>query len=114
MLGFDIKAEALCTYVTSESFVPKDHPLRAIRKMADEALAGMDSLFDGMYATTGRSSIPPEKLLKAQLLMILYSIRSNRQLAEQIHYNFLFAGFSAWHWTRRFGIIPASPRTVTA
>lgn len=60
--------------------------------MAD-ALAGMDKLFDSMYATTGRSSIPPEKLLKAQLLMILYSIRSNRQLVEQIHYNFLFRWF---------------------
>ena len=93
MRGFDSKSEALFTYVTPESFVPKDHPLRAIRKMADEALAGMDKLFDSMYATTGRSSIPPEKLLKAQLLMILYSIRSNRQLVEQIHYNFLFRWF---------------------
>lgn len=83
MRGFDSNTEALFTYVTPESFVPKDHPLRAIRKMADEALAGMDKLFDSMYATTGRSSIPPEKLLKAQLLMILYSIRSNRQLVEQ-------------------------------
>ncbi|MRR56579.1 MAG: IS5 family transposase [Deltaproteobacteria bacterium] len=93
MRGFDSNTEALFTYVTPESFVPKDHPLRAIRKMADEALAGMDSLFDSMYAATGRSSIPPEKLLKAQLLMILYSIRSNRQLVEQIHYNFLFRWF---------------------
>ncbi len=93
MRGFDSKSEALFTYVTPESFVPKDHPLRAIRKMADEALTGMDKLFDSMYATTGRSSIPPEKLLKAQLLMILYSIRSNRPLVEQIHYNFLFRWF---------------------
>jgi transposase len=93
MRGFDSKSEALFTYVTPESFVPKDHPLRAIRRMADEALEGMDTIFDSMYATTGRSSIPPEKLLKAQLLMILYSIRSNRQLVEQIHYNFLFRWF---------------------
>lgn len=93
MRGYDSRTEALFTYVTPESFVPKDHPLRAIRKMADTALAGMDKLFDSMYATTGRSSIPPEKLLKAQLLMILYSIRSNRQLVEQIHYNFLFRWF---------------------
>src|SRR5512138_2992490 len=93
MRGYDSQTESLFTYVTPESFVPKDHPLRAIRKMADEALAGMDKLFDSMYATTGRSSIPPEKLLKAQLLMILYSIRSNRQLVEQIHYNFLFRWF---------------------
>jgi len=93
MRGYDSQTEALFAYVTPESFVPKDHPLRAIRKMAEEALVGMDKLFDSMYATTGRSSIPPEKLLKAQLLMILYSIRSNRQLVEQIHYNFLFRWF---------------------
>lgn len=93
MRGYDSKSEALFAYVTPESFVPKDHPLRAIRNMADEALVGMDKLFDSMYADTGRSSIPPEKLLKAQLLMILYSIRSNRQLVEQIHYNFLFRWF---------------------
>jgi len=93
MRGYDSSTEALFTYMTPESFVPKNHPLRAIRKMADEALVGMDKLFDSMYATTGRSSIPPEKLLKAQLLMILYSIRSNRQLVEQIHYNFLFRWF---------------------
>ena len=61
--------------------------------MADTALAGMDKLFDSMYATTGRSLIPPEKLLKAQLHRILYSIRRNRQLVEQIHYNFLFRWF---------------------
>lgn len=93
MRGVDNKTEALFTYVTPESFVPKDHPLRAIRKMADEALAGMHKLFDSIYASSGRPSIPPEKLLKAQLLMILYSIRSNRQLVEQIHYNFLFRWF---------------------
>lgn len=93
MRGFDSKTDALFAYVTPESFVPKKHPLRAIRKMADEALAGMDKLFDSIYASTGRSSIPPEKLLKAQLLMILYSIRGNRQLVEQIHYNFLFRWF---------------------
>lgn len=93
MRGFEDKSQALFTYVTPESFIPKDHPLRAIKKMADDALAGMDQLFDSIYASCGRSSIPPEKLLKAQLLMILYSIRSNRQLVQQIHYNFLFRWF---------------------
>lgn len=93
MRGYDNQTEAIFAYVTPESFVPKTHPLRAIRAMADEALKGMDKLFDSMYATTGRYSIPPEKLLKAQLLMILYSIRSNRQLVEQIHYNFLYRWF---------------------
>ena len=93
MRGYDSQTEAIFAYVTPESFVPKTHPLRAMRAMADEALKGMDKLFDSMYATTGRYSIPPEKLLKAQLLMILYSIRSNRQLVEQIHYNFLYRWF---------------------
>ena len=93
MRGYDNQTEEIFAYVTPESFVPKTHPLRAIRAMADEALKGMDKLFDSMYASTGRYSIPPEKLLKAQLLMILYSIRSNRQLVEQIHYNFLYRWF---------------------
>jgi transposase len=93
MRGHDSKNESLFAYVTPESFVPADHPLRAIRKMADEALAGMDQIFDSMYAGSGRGSIPPERLLKAQLLMILYSIRSNRQIVEHIHYNFLFRWF---------------------
>ncbi|MBW4056840.1 MAG: IS5 family transposase [Proteobacteria bacterium] len=93
MRGYDSRTEALFSYVTPESYVPKNHPLRAIRAMADEALKGMDKIFDSMYSTSGRYSIPPEKLLKAQLLMILYSIRSNRQLVEQIHYNFLYRWF---------------------
>lgn len=93
MRGHDSRTEALFAYVTPESHVPKNHPLRAIRAMADEALKGMDKVFDSMYATTGRYSIAPEKLLKAQLLMILYSIRSNRQLVEQIRYNFLYRWF---------------------
>lgn len=79
--------------MTPEAFVPKDHPLRPIRQMADAALQEMDALFQQMYATGGRPSIPPEMLLKAQLLMILYSIRSNRQLVEQIQYNLLFRWF---------------------
>ena len=93
MRGSDHNTEALFVYVTPEAFVPKDHPLRPIRQMADAALQEMDALFQQMYATGGRPSIPPEKLLKAQLLMILYSIRSNRQVVEQIQYNLLFRWF---------------------
>lgn len=93
MRGNDHNTEALFVYVTPEAFVPKDHPLRPIRLMADAALQEMDALFQQMYATGGRPSIPPEKLLKAQLLMILYSIRSNRQLVEQIQYILLFRWF---------------------
>lgn len=93
MRGSNHNTESLFVYVTPESFVPKDHPLRPIRAMADAALREMDAHFARLYAISGRPSIPPEKLLKAQLLMILYSIRSNRQLMEQIRYNLLFRWF---------------------
>lgn len=93
MRGSNRNSESLFVYVTPEGFVPKDHPLRPIRTMADTALKEMDAHFASIYANSGRPSIPPEKLLKAQLLMILYSIRSNRQLVEQIQYNLLFRWF---------------------
>lgn len=73
--------------------VPKDHPIRAIRSMADEALKGMDAVFAPLYGILGRPSIPPEHLLRAQLLQVLYSIRSERQLVEQLTYNMLFRWF---------------------
>jgi len=77
MRGQDSRTEALFAYVTPESFVPKSHPLRAIRTMADEALKGMDKPFDSMYATSGRDSIPPEKNL---LLHLLYP--NNRKSSQ--------------------------------
>jgi len=73
--------------------VRKDHPLRAIRDMVDEVLAQMSRRFDTMYAKAGRPSIPPEKLLRAQLLQMLYSIRSERLLMEEMDYNLLFRWF---------------------
>jgi len=102
--GLDIQQDHLFSTVSPEQRVPKDHPLRPIRQMVDEALAALDEEFDALYAHLGRESIPPEKLLRAQLLMVLYSIRSERQLVEQIDYNLLFrwfVGFSMddriWH-----------------
>jgi transposase len=80
-------------YVSPDAFVPKDHPLRPIRTMVDKALAELDRDFAALYADTGRPSIPPEHLLKSLLLQALYSIRSNRQLVEQLHYNILFRWF---------------------
>lgn len=71
----------------------KDHPLRAIRAMVDQVLARMSRRFDGMYAKMGRPSIAPEKLLRAQLLQMLYSIRSERLLMEEMDYNLLFRWF---------------------
>ena len=93
MRGLDIQQDHLFSTVSPEQRVPKDHPLRPIRQMVDEALAALDEEFDALYADLGRESIPPEKLLRAQLLMALYSIRSERQLVEQLDYNLLFRWF---------------------
>ena len=93
MRGPDIHQDTLFSTVSPESRVPKDHPLRPIRTMVDAALRELDQDFDALYADTGRDSIPPEKLLRAQLLMAFYTIRSERQLTEQIDYNLLFRWF---------------------
>lgn len=79
--------------MSPESRVPKDHPLRAIRKLADVALSTLADDFDAMYAESGRPSVPPERLLKASLLIALYSVRSERQFCEQLEYNLLFRWF---------------------
>ena len=79
--------------MSPEDRVPAEHPLRAIKKLADEALASLSSVFDAMYAGTGRPSIPPERLLKSTLLMALYTVRSERQFCEQLDYNLLFRWF---------------------
>ena len=79
--------------MSPESLVPQDHPLRGIRQLADEALSGLSEDFDTMYAEVGRPSVPPERLLKASLLIALFSVRSERQLCEQLRYNMLFRWF---------------------
>jgi transposase len=81
------------SYISAERRVPKDHPLRAIRVMVDAALKDSSWRFDAVYASSGRPSIPPEKLLRALLLQILYTVRSERLLMEQLDYNFLFRWF---------------------
>src|ERR1700759_2607287 len=79
--------------VSPESRVPAGHPIRAIRALADAQLEGLSPLFDEMYSSTGRPSIPPERLLKSSLLMALYTVRSERQFCERLDYNLLFRGF---------------------
>jgi transposase len=81
------------SYVAMERRIRVDHPARKIRVLVDRALERMDSALDAMYASRGRPSIAPERLLRAQLLMVLYSIRSERQLMEQLDYNLLFRWF---------------------
>ena len=93
MRGPDIHQETLFSTVIPEQRVPKDHPLRPIREMVNEALAKLDEDFNALYAKSGKPSIPPEKLLRAQLLKAFYTIRSDRQLMEQIDYNLLFRWF---------------------
>jgi len=78
------------SYLSPEQRVRKDHPLRAVRTMTDQILERMSPLFDAMYAEGGRPSIPPEKLLRAQLLQMLYSVRSERLLMEEIDYSILY------------------------
>ena len=93
MRGGDTRTEALFSYVSCEARVPKDHPLRAIRNIVNEALAALSPEFEKLYAKSGRPSIPPEKLLRALLLQAFYSVRSERQLMEQLDYNLLFPWF---------------------
>jgi transposase len=93
MRGDDRQPDAMFSYVSAEQRVLQDHPLRAIRALVDDVLRDMSSEFDGLYARVGRPSIPPERLLRAQLLQILYSIRSERLLMEQLDYNLLFRWF---------------------
>ena len=93
MRGQDNQQSDMFSYLSPEQRVRADHPLRAIRAMADLALWSMSARFDEMYSQTGRPSIPPEKLLRAQLLQMLYSIRSERLLMEEIDYSVLFRWF---------------------
>jgi transposase len=93
MRGADGQTAALFSYVSCEARVPATHPLRRIRAVVDEALEILSPDFDGMYAQSGRPSIAPEKLLRALLLQAFYSVRSERQLIEQLDYNLLFRWF---------------------
>ena len=93
MRGADRQQSGMFSYISAEQRVPKDHPLRAIRVMADAALKEASWRFDAVYASSGRPSIAPEKLLRTLLLQALYTVRSERLLMEQLDYNFLFRWF---------------------
>ena len=93
MRGPDIQQEKLFSYLSLKSRVPQTHPLRPIRIMADKALKELSPIFRELYSRIGRPSIPPEQLLRSLLLQILYLVRSERILAEQLDYNLLFRWF---------------------
>jgi transposase len=93
MRGNDEQQGAVFSYINPEERIPADHPLRRIRAMVDAALKEMSAHFEALYARRGRPSIPPEKLLRALLLQIVYGLRSERQLMEQMNYNLLYRWF---------------------
>lgn len=93
MRGADEQPGSMFSYVSLEERVPQDHPLRAIRRITDRALERLSPRFSTLYIKFGRPSVPPEKLLRALLLQALYTIRSERQLMEQLDYNLLFRWF---------------------
>ena len=95
MRGTDHQQSQMYSYLSPETRVRKNHPLRKIRTMVDEVLRSLSREFDAMYAREGRPSIAPEKLLRAQLLQMLYSIRSERLLMEEMDHNLLFRWFGA-------------------
>src|SRR6266516_2924777 len=106
MRGEDTQQSTMFSYLSPEKRVPASHPLRPIRILVDRILVRLNTRFERMYATTGRPSIAPEKLLRALLLQILYSVRSERMLMEQLAYNLLFRWFvglseneAVWHPT---------------
>ena len=84
---------AMLTTVSTEDLIPADHPIRRIRVVVDTVLAGMDATFEKMYSSQGRRSVPPESLLKATVLMAMYSIRSERAFCERLNYDLLFKWF---------------------
>ena len=93
MRGTDEAAGSLFGYVDLEERIPLRHPLRKVRQVVNDALTSLDGEFDRLYAAGGRPSIAPERLIRASLLQILYSVRSERQLMEQMDYNLLFRWF---------------------
>src|SRR6201994_1884501 len=93
MRGTDTQQSGMFSYLSPEERVPDKHPLRMIRRMTDEVLDGLSAKFTELYSVTGRPSIAPEKLLRALLLQILYTVRSERLLMEQLQYNLLFRWF---------------------
>lgn len=93
MRGEQDQQQVMMFVICPEEMIPKDHPIRAIKKLADLELKRLSPIFDSMYSKDGRPSIPPERLLKAVLLMALFSVRSERQVCEQLNYNFMFRWF---------------------
>ena len=113
MRGHDEQTTHMFSYLSPEQRVPADHPLRAVRALTDEALQTMSRRFASLYATTGRPSIPPEQLLRALLLQVLYTVRSERLLMEELNDNLLFRWFVGLNMDDPSGIPRRLPRIAT-
>ncbi len=113
MRGSDTRSGELFSYVDLEQRVPAKHPLRKIRQLVNDVLVNLDPEFAKLYSAFGRESIPPERLLRALLLQALFTIRSERELMEQLDYNLLFRWFGGSASTTRYGCRPCSRRTGT-
>lgn len=93
MRGHDSKQASMLCLISPQSVIPQDHPLRAMKALVEVVLLELSPVFDQMYSNTGRPSIPPERLLKATIVMALYTVRSERMFCEQLGYNLLFKWF---------------------
>ena len=113
MRGDERVQDGMFSYVTLEQRVPQEHPLREICRLTDVVLRSLSAEFEQMYSGSGRPSIAPEYVLRALLLEAFYSVRSERQLVEQLDYNLLSAGSSGSAWTTQYGTTRCSRRTAT-
>jgi hypothetical protein len=113
MRGDDLQQHELFSYGSLEERVPADHPLRPIRTMVDEALKALDGRFNEIYGEDGRKSIPPERLLRALLLQMFYTIRSERMLRSNSNTTCCSVGLSGCRLASRFGTRQYSRRTAT-
>lgn len=111
MRGEREQQQVMMFVISPEDMIPKDHPIRLIKKLADLELKRLSPVFDSMYSKEGRPSIPPERLLKAALLMALFSVRSERQICEQLNYNFMFRWFLDMTVNETVFDASTSPRT---
>ena len=114
MRGQEKKQTSMLVLRSPEDFVPKKHPIRRIKQLADDVLRTLSPTLDAMYAEGGRPSIPPERLLKATILMALYTVRSERQFSEQLNYNLLLRWFLDMDMTEEGWEHSSSPAIASA
>src|ERR1700688_3041597 len=113
MRGDERVQDGMFSYVTLEQRVPREQPLREIRRLTDEVLRSLSGEFDGLYSDLGRRSIAPEYVLRALLLQVFFSVRSGGNWSSRSTTTYCFAGSWAWAWTTWCGTMPCSRRTAT-